>query len=490
MTVGPSRPAPAGPAAAARATGGGRSPRDRPAHRCTECGASVAKWVGQCPGCAAWGTLAEAPPVRALPGLKTAVTGSPPEHPARPLAEIAADRTPRELTGLAEFDRVLGGGLVAGQVVLLAGEPGVGKSTLVAAVAHRMALRNETANVLYVSGEESVEQISVRARRTGSVAPGILLAEETDLGALLGHVEACDPVLLVVDSVQAFASSSVDGRAGGMSQVQEVTSVLVRLAKSRRLPLLLIGQSTRENSVAGPRALEHMVDTVLTFEGDKHTSLRLLRAVKNRYGPADEVVCFEQADDGLREVPDPSSLFRSARDVPVPGTAVAVSVDGRRAVPAEVQALVAATSSPNPRRGVTGLDSSRVAMLLAVTEREAGSRLDRDVFVATVGGARLSDPATDLAVCLAVASAASSIPMPRDLAVIGEVALSGDIRPVGHLAQRVTEAARIGYSRILVPPGARTRLTSVPSGVAVVELPHLSRALESLSAHGPRVRTT
>ncbi len=297
--------------------------------------------------------------------------GEPPQHPARPVEDVVADRTPRELTGLAEFDRVLGGGLVAGQVVLLAGEPGVGKSTLVAAVAHTMALRNETANVLYVSGEESVEQISVRARRTGAVAPGILLAEETDLGALIGHVEAHDPVLLIVDSVQAIASSSVDGRAGGMSQVQEVTSVLVRLAKSRRLPLLLIGQSTRENAVAGPRALEHMVDTVLTFEGDKHTALRMLRAVKNRYGPSDEVVCFEQADDGLREVPDPSSLFRSARDEPVPGTAVAVSVDGRRAVPAEVQALVAATASGNPRRGVTGLDTSRVAMLLAVTEREA-----------------------------------------------------------------------------------------------------------------------
>ena len=455
-----------------------RSAKERPAHRCTECGASVAKWVGQCPQCSAWGTVAEVAAVRALPGLKTAVTGEPPEHPARPVADVVADRTPRERTGLAEFDRVLGGGLVAGQVVLLAGEPGVGKSTLVAAVAHAMALRNETASVLYVSGEESVEQISVRARRTGAVAPGILLADETDLGALIGHVEAHDPVLLVVDSVQAIASSSVDGRAGGMSQVHEVTQVLVRLAKSRRMPLLLIGQSTRENAVAGPRTLEHMVDTVLTFEGDKHTALRMLRAVKNRYGPADEVVCFEQCDDGLREVPDPSDLFRSHRDVPVPGTAVAVAVDGRRAVPAEVQSLVATQPSPNPRRGVTGLDTSRIAMLLAVTEREGAVRLDRDVFVATVGGARLSDPATDLAVCLAVASAASLVPMPADVAVIGEVALSGDIRPVGHLAQRVAEAARLGYGRILVPPGARKRLATPPEGAAVVELGHLRTALD------------
>lgn len=457
--------------------------RDRPASRCAECGATVAKWVGQCPQCQAWGSIVEGPAVRALPGLKSAVGGSVPEHPARPLAQVVEQRVPRELTGLPEFDRVLGGGLVAGQVVLLAGEPGCGKSTLLNTVAHTMALRNQTANVLYVSGEESVEQIGVRARRIGAVAPGVLLAEETDLGALLGHVEAHAPVLLVVDSVQAIASSAVDGRAGGMAQVQEVAQVLVRVAKSRRMPLLMIGQSTRENSVAGPRALEHMVDTVLTFEGDKHTSLRLLRAVKNRYGPADEVVCFEQGDDGLREVADPSELFRSHREVPVAGTAVAVAVDGRRAVPAEVQALVALQPSPNPRRGVTGLDSSRIAMLLAVTERAAGFTLDRDVFVATVGGARLTDPATDLAVCLAVASARMDVPMPADIAVIGEVALSGDIRPVGQLPQRVAEAARLGYRKILVPPGARKRLTTLPDGSAVVELEHLVKALEALASY-------
>jgi DNA repair protein RadA/Sms len=459
------------------------SKKDRPAHRCAECGVSVTKWVGQCPQCQAWGSITEAAAVRALPGLRSARTGSTPEHAARSLTEVAAERTPRELTGLAEFDRVLGGGLVAGQVVLLAGEPGAGKSTLLAAVAHAMATRNPATTVLYVSGEESVEQISVRARRIGATAPGVLLAEETDLSCLLGHVEAHDPALLVVDSVQAIASSAVDGRAGGMAQVQEVAQVLVRVAKSRRMPVLIIGQSTRENSVAGPRALEHMVDTVLTFEGDKHTSLRLLRAVKNRYGPADEVVCFEQCDDGLREVPDPSELFRSQRDVPVPGTAVAVSVDGRRALPAEVQALVGLQSSPNPRRGVTGLDSSRVSMLLAVTERATGLPFDRDVFVATVGGARLTDPATDLAVCLAIASARMEVAVPADVAVIGEVALSGDIRPVGQLAQRVAEAGRLGYQRILVPPGSLKRLPAVPAGSTVVELEHIRRGIDRLASY-------
>ncbi len=457
--------------------------RDRPTHRCGECGHSVAKWQGRCPECQAWGSLVEVGAARALPGLKSTAVATAPLRPARGVADVVADTAARTSTGLAEFDRVLGGGLVAGQVVLLAGEPGVGKSTLLASVAHHLALRDPARPVLYVSGEESVEQIGVRARRTGATAPGILLADETDISAVLGHVEAHDPALLIVDSVQAMASGALDGRAGGMAQVQEVTAVLTRVAKERRLPLLLVGQSTRENAVAGPRALEHMVDTVLTFEGDRQTSLRLLRSQKNRYGPADEVVCFEQTDRGLREVPDPSDLFRSHRDTPVPGTAVAVAVDGRRALPAEVQALVGTTPAPNPRRGVTGLDSSRVAMLLAVTERSAGLKLDRDVFVATVGGARLTDPSADLAVCLAVASAAWSVPMPADVAVLGEVALSGDIRPVPLLARRVAEAARLGYRRILVPPGSRSRLEAVPPGVNVVELDHLDRAVAALQGY-------
>ena len=457
--------------------------KDRPAHRCTDCGESVAKWVGQCPGCGAWGTVVEAAPVRALPGLRTSAAGTAPRVAARPLTEVAREHTPRVETGVGEVDRVLGGGLVAGQVVLLAGEPGIGKSTLLGSVAASMARRSSGRPVLYVSGEESVEQISVRARRTGAVCERLLVAEETDVSSVIGHVEACDPELLVVDSVQALASATVDGRAGGMSQVQEVAAVLVRVAKARRMPLLLVGQSTREHAVAGPRALEHVVDTVLTFEGDRHTALRMLRSVKNRYGPADEVVCFEQAEDGLREVPDPSSLFRSSRDVPVPGTAVAVAVDGRRAVPAEVQALVGGATSPNPRRGVTGLDSSRVAMLLAVVERSLHRSFDRDVFVATVGGARLTDPATDLAVCLAVVSAASSVPMPADVAVVGEVALSGDVRPVGHLDQRVAEAARLGYRRILLPKGAAQRLSSPPDGVRLAELSHLDAAIGALMAY-------
>lgn len=454
-------------------------PSSRPAHRCHECGVSLAKWVGRCPECQAWGSIAEVP---ALPGLALAAPAAP-LRPARSVDQVVVEGEIRTATGLGEFDRVLGGGLVPGQVVLLAGEPGVGKSTLLATVAQALAAHRPGRAVLYVSGEESIEQIGVRARRIGATHSGLLLAGETDLAAVLGHVEAHDPALLVVDSVQAVASSAVEGRAGGMAQVQEVAGVLVRVAKARGLPVLLVGQSTREHAVAGPRALEHMVDTVLTFEGDRQTALRLLRAVKNRYGPADEVVCFEQTEHGLREVPDPSALFRSARAEQLPGTAVAVTIDGRRALAAEVQALAGMQPSPTPRRGVTGLDTSRVAMLLAVTERHAGVRLDRDVFVATVGGLRLTDPATDLAVCLAVAGAVWEAAMPPDVAVIGEVALSGDVRPVAMLAQRVGEAARLGYRTVLVPRGGRARLEALPENVTVVELDHVARAAEALAAY-------
>jgi DNA repair protein RadA/Sms len=392
------------------------------------------------------------------------------------VADLTEDDTPRLPTGLPEFDRVVGGGLVSGQVVLLAGEPGVGKSTLALTVAHEMAARSGKP-VLYVSGEESAAQIGVRARRIGAVHPRLLIADENDLRVLVGHVEQVNPALLVVDSVQTLASADVDGRAGGVSQVLEVTQALTRMAKGRGLPVIAIGQSTRENSVAGPRAMEHLVDTVLTFDGDPQTSLRLLRAAKNRYGSAEEVACFEQSDDGLREVVDPSHLFRSRRDTPVPGTCVTVSVTGRRPLVVEVQSLVAPTASPAPRRSVTGMDSSRVTMLIAVAERAGMLRLrDQDVFAATVGGARIADPGADLAICLAVASAATS--MPVDVLAIGEVALSGDIRPVPSIAARVAEAARLGHARIIVPAGSGELLG--PAAPEVIEVSRLDDLLEAL----------
>jgi DNA repair protein RadA/Sms len=284
----------------------------------------------------------------------------------------------------------------------------------------------------------------------------------------------------VIDSIQTISSAELDGRAGGVSQVIEVTTALARVAKSRGMPMLIVGQSTKESTVAGPRALEHLVDTVLTFEGDRHTSLRLLRTSKNRYGPADEVACFEQTEFGLAEVSDPSALFRGMRETAVPGTCVTVTVEGRRAILAEIQTLMSAASGP-PRRGVTGLDSSRVAMLIALTEATTKTPFNsRDVFVATVGGARIIDPAADLAICMALWSQVTGAPIPMAVAAIGEVALSGDVRPVSMLGQRVAEAVRAGYKTILVPPGSRERIGDIPTGVTVNEIPHVKRALDRL----------
>ncbi len=456
----------------------------RTSYRCSECGWTSPKWVGRCGECQAWGTVAELAAAAASAGLRSRTSGVEPTRRARPVSELAEEKITRSTTGLGEFDRVIGGGLVPGQVILLAGEPGVGKSTLLLDVGHRYAQGSSAPTVLYVSGEESVEQIGVRARRIGADSERLLLADENDLATLLGHIEMHDPAMVIIDSIQTIASSDIEGRAGGMTQMVEVTQVLSRVAKSRRMPMIIVGQSTKESSIAGPRALEHLVDTVLTFEGDRRTSLRLLRAIKNRYGPADEIVCFEQADDGLREVLDPSELFREHRDKPVPGTCVTVTMEGRRPMLAEVQALVTEATNPNPRRGVSGLDTSRVAMLVAVTERSSKRSIsNRDVFVATVGGAKLSDPACDLAVCLSLASAVLGRAMASDVIAIGEVALSGDIRPVPFLAQRVAEATRLGYGRILVPRGTKAALpktaeaSRLGEGPKISEVGHLEDAL-------------
>jgi DNA repair protein RadA/Sms len=393
-------------------------------------------------------------------------------------------------TGIGEFDRVLGGGLVAGQVCLCSGPPGSGKSTLLLAVADSVAGRTGRP-VLYVSGEESVEQIGVRAHRIGAENPNLLIADDTELGAVIGHIQAQTPALalVIIDSVQTIASTSVDGRAGGVTQTMEVAQVLTRVAKSSGIPMVLVGQVTKDSTVAGPRALEHIVDTTLSLDGDKHTSLRLLRTVKNRFGSL-EVAAFEQTDAGMREVVDPSSLFREQRDAPVPGTCVGVTIEGQRALTAEIQALIMPSNSPNPRRAVSGLDSARSAMLIAVCDRHGKLRLwEKDVFLATVAGMRVSDPSTDLAVGLALISAAEEQPVPLDLVAIGEVALSGDVRPVPMLAERVAEAARLGFQRLLVPPGSRSRLAGRLPAATLVEVANLADAIGAMRRAGlSRVR--
>ena len=420
----------------------------KPTYRCAECGHEVAKWVGRCPECQAWGTVEE----RGAPAPARFLAGTP-SSAARPIAQVDVESARAVPTGVGELDRVLGGGLVPGAVVLLAGEPGVGKSTLLLEVAHQWA--SSGSRCLYVTGEESAGQVRLRADRTGNLHDEIYLAAESDISAVLGQVDAVKPGMLIVDSVQTMSSPSVDGTPGGVSQVRAVTSGLIAVAKERNLPIVLVGHVTKEGSVAGPRVLEHLVDVVLQFEGDRHSSLRLLRGIKNRYGAADEVGCFELRDDGIVGVPDPSGLFLNRREQAVSGTAVTVVVEGKRPMLGEVQALVAPTALPAPRRAVSGLDSARLAMVLAVLEKRGKVALgNKDVFTATVGGMRLTEPAVDLAVALAVASAAIDVPLPHDLVVVGEVGLSGELRRVNGVGRRLSEAARLGYTKALVPPDA------------------------------------
>jgi DNA repair protein RadA/Sms len=399
------------------------------------------------------------------------------DRPAVPIGDVDARRGQARGTGVAEFDRVLGGGLVPGAVVLVAGEPGIGKSTLLLDVAARAARAGNGARVLYVSGEESAAQVRLRAERIEAMAKSLYLASETDLGTVLGQVEAVQPDLLVIDSVQTIASTAVEGSAGNVAQVREVAASISQVAKSRGIAVLLVGHVTKDGSIAGPRVLEHLVDVVVQFEGDRHSRLRLVRAVKNRYGPTDEVGCFDLSDVGIVGLNDPSGLFLSTRALDVPGTCVTVGLEGRRPLVAEVQALVAATTLPTPRRATSGLDASRVGMIIAVLARRASAPIAHsDTFVSTVGGVRLSEPASDLAVALAIASAILDRPLAPGTLAVGEVGLAGEIRPVTAVPRRLAEGARLGFHTAYVPEGVLGS-GPVPEGVSVVELPDLARAV-------------
>ncbi|GAA1839634.1 DNA repair protein RadA [Pseudonocardia ailaonensis] len=453
--------------------------RTRSSYTCTECGHRAAQWNGRCPGCQAWGTLTEqAEPARATASPGRRVAAGAPSTPARPISEVELDSAKARPSGVDELDRVLGGGLVPGAVVLLAGEPGVGKSTLLLEVAAKAAVAR---TVLYVTGEESAGQVRLRAERTGALHDKLYLAAESDLSSILGHVDALRPELLIVDSVQTMTSPEVDGSPGGVTQTRAVTVALTALAKERGLPVLLVGHVTKDGNIAGPRALEHLVDVVLAFEGDKHSSLRMVRGVKNRFGPADEVGCFELRDSGIVGLPDPSGLFLArfgaTQASVVPGTAVTVVMDGRRPLLAEVQALVASSHMPTPRRAVSGLDSSRVAMLLAILERRGGVRLqDSEVYTATVGGMKVTEPAADLALAMAVASAKNDVALPPDLIVLGELGLAGEVRRVSGVDRRLAEAARLGFTHALVPPDS----DAGHSGMKITEVSDVSQVLSRI----------
>jgi DNA repair protein RadA/Sms len=410
--------------------------------RCTECGWTSPKWVGRCGECQQWNTVEDA---TAPAGRVTAIR---PTNQARSIVDISTEDATHWPSGINEFDRVLGGGVVPGAAILLSGEPGVGKSTLLLEVASRAAHTGQ--RVLYVSAEESVSQVRLRAERTHALQPSLYLAAETDLATIIGQIDQVRPHLVIVDSVQTVSSSQLDGLAGGPAQVREVASTLIRVSKDRNLPILLVGHVTKDGTIAGPRLLEHLVDVVLQFEGDRQTSLRFIRSHKNRFGPTDEVGCFEMTGDGIAEVADPSSLFLSRARTPVSGTCVTIAVEGKRSLPVEVQALIIETTAPNPRRVVNGVDSSRVAMLLAVLEKRARITLhDKDVYVSTVGGIRVTEPGADLAIALAITSAFKGAALPVTLAAVGEISLAGEIRTASQTKQRRAEAQRLGFSTVL-----------------------------------------
>lgn len=448
--------------------------KSAPGYACTECGWTSVRWVGRCGECQAWGSVAE----RGAPKLKQ-VASQVPSAKAVPIKEVALAATQRRLTGIGELDRVLGGGLVPGAVALLAGEPGVGKSTLLLEVAAKWALTGQ--RTLYVSGEESAAQVRLRAARTGALADELYMASETDLGTVLGHIEEVSPSLMVLDSVQTVGTAEADGSPGGVTQVREVTGALVRVAKRLGMAVVIVGHVTKDGAIAGPRLLEHLVDVVLTFEGDRHSGFRMVRATKNRYGPADEVGCFEMSETGIVEVTDPSGLFTTQHAEPVPGTCVTVTMEGRRPLLTEIQALVAPSPyQSSPRRTTHGLETSRVTMLLAVLERKARLRLSQsDVYVSTVGGARVSDPSVDLAAAVAIASATLDRNHPQRVIALGEVGLAGDLRRVPGLERRLAEAARLGFELAVVPTGSRDVTVKVPrlAGLRVVEAPTLADAL-------------
>jgi DNA repair protein RadA/Sms len=450
---------------------------------CAQCGGETLRWAGQCPYCQAWNTLQEFQ-VRKEPGrrareARSASSGSGPAGGrAVPVTEISSESAPRTRLAWGELNRALGGGIVPGSLVLVGGEPGVGKSTLLMHAAHQVVTRGG-GKVLYVSGEESNQQVQMRAARLGSLDPGILLLAENDLDAICDTIAAEAPQLAIVDSIQTVADAAVSGSAGSVAQVRESAARLMRLAKETGVPVFLVGHVTKEGAIAGPRVLEHIVDTVLYLEGDRRQELRLLRAMKNRFGSAEEIGVFAMGERGLEEVPDPSAALLSQSGTATPGTAVVVVMEGTRPLLIEIQSLVnkANTNFP-PRRVANGVDVNRVHMLLAVLDRRARTPLGQyDVFVNVAGGIRISEPAADLGLALSIASNQGNQPLPEGLVVLGELGLAGEVRRVGQTERRLQEAARHGFTRALIPSGSRT---GRPAGLAVTEVRTLAEAISVL----------
>lgn len=420
--------------------------RNKTTYACQSCGHQTARWMGRCPGCGEWNSLVEETTAVQQKPARGIAGGGP-----VPVTEITTAEEERYSTGLAELNRVLGGGLVSGSLVLVGGDPGIGKSTLLLQAASAMA--GSAGKVLYVSGEESVRQIKMRAERTGALHPELLLMAETDMAVVEKVIKETAPLAVILDSIQTVYRPDVASAPGSVSQVRECTGLLMRLAKGKGIPVFVVGHVTKEGTLAGPRVLEHMVDTVLYFEGDRHQTYRILRTVKNRFGSTNELGIFEMRGAGLAEVTNPSELFLNQREQPVAGSTVVPSLEGTRPLLVEIQALVCPSSFGAPRRMTSGVDYNRVALIMAVLERRVGLRLSaHEAYVSAVGGVKLDEPAADLAIALAVASSFKETPVQDRLVLVGEVGLTGEIRTVAGMDKRLQEAAKLGFKRCIGPP--------------------------------------
>ena len=408
---------------------------------CGECGYESTKWLGKCPACGSWNTMLEQKKISPVPSINSLAYAH-----AIPLADVTTTASGRVSSGIGELDRVLGGGIVPGSVTLLGGDPGIGKSTLLMQTAAELTKQG---TVLYVTGEESASQLKLRAERLG-VGGDMLILAENDLSAIESEVDRVKPAYVMIDSIQTMYSADCSGTNGSISQIREATSLITRMAKRTGAATFIVGHVTKDGAIAGPRILEHMVDTVLYFEGDRQDSFRLLRSVKNRFGSTDEIGVFEMRSTGMAEISDPSTLFITGTDLP--GCAVTCAMEGTRPMMVEVQALLSTSPFSNPRRMAAGLDNNRLVLLLAVLEKKAGLRFyDKDVYTNVVGGIRLDERACDLAVAMCIAGAGADIALPPRTAILGELSLTGEVRPVNRLDKRIQECARLGFSHIVVP---------------------------------------
>jgi DNA repair protein RadA/Sms len=443
---------------------------------CQQCGSAQAKWMGRCPDCGEWNTLVETvvdqKSVRARGISLMATLQSQPQL----LSDVVANGFERISLAMDEMDRVLGGGIVPGSLVLIGGDPGIGKSTLLLQAS--AALATAEVPVLYVSGEESAQQIKLRAARLGLIGDGLYVLTETNVGVIISHIENLRPRLVVIDSIQTVYLDDLDSAAGSVSQVRESAAQLMQIAKGYGISIFLIGHVTKAGAIAGPRVLEHIVDTVLYLEGDRFHAYRLLRCVKNRFGASNEVGVFEMRDVGMAEVSNPSEVFLAERLLNAAGSAIAVTLEGTRPLLVEIQALSSTTSFGNPRRTANGIDFNRLLLLTAVLSKRVGVRLsDQDVFVNVVGGLRVGEPAADLAVACAIGSSFRDVPVAGDLAIVGEVGLSGELRAVSQLDTRLKEAAKLGFNRCLVPQSRHLNKLKLP-GLEILSARSLAQALE------------